>query len=108
MSATSMPNLPEIPQVVQDALQQRLDKLHWYQKYRNTATQIVAGFVTFIWWLIGSGIDLPTWLTITVGFVLYVAGVLGIKKTNNGLTPRTIEMVTNDVEAYVGGSHRAE
>lgn len=78
--------------VVQRLLEE-MNRQPWWKKYSNTVTAIVAGLVVLAGWITTTGIELPQWMTVLVGVVLFVGSVLGIRTTKNGITETVVEKV---------------
>ena len=85
-----------------DELKRQLEEQPWYRRFANTVTSAVGGVLLIAWLLTTSGVDLPDGVEKGVASAIALLTVLGVLKTKNGLTPRTVE----DIESYVG-KHRA-
>lgn len=84
------------------ALRKKLEEQPWWKKNSNTVTTALGGLVTLLWWASTSGLHFPAWGQAAMGVILYIASVLGVKYTRNGLTASTVEMVTTEVEQTYG------
>lgn len=85
-----------------DVLRDALQEQPWYRRFANTVTSAVGVLTIVVWLLVFTGTDIPDSVGKWVTGLLAVLTVLGVLKTKNGLTPRTVE----DIESYVG-RHRA-
>lgn len=88
--------VPEMPadqftaEFIERVLRQYLPAQPWWRRYSNTVTTAIGGAVTLVWWLASTGWDLPHWVQVTAGVVIFIGAVFGVKKTPNGLTPSTL------------------
>lgn len=84
-------NIPDVSDLAKTALgawvQRELAEQSWWQQKSNTIVTAVGGIVSFLWWIIGTGIELPQWALWTIGGIFFVATILGVNVTRNGLTP---------------------
>jgi hypothetical protein len=70
-----------------------MERQPWWKKYSNTVTAAISGVVVFLGWILTTGVGLPHWATITTGAILFLASVLGIHATPDGLTEPTITRI---------------
>lgn len=85
---------PHDPQAVADALAREFQaQLHRkiaeqpaFKRYANTATTAVGGVAQLAVWLAAFQLDLPAPAVYAIGALLFVAQLLGVKATPNGLT----------------------
>lgn len=83
-------------------LRQTLESQPWYRRFANTVTSAVGALFLILWFIASMGWDIPDGVEKGVASGIALLTVLGVLKTKNGLTPRTVE----DIESYVG-KHRA-
>lgn len=72
-----------------------LSEQPFWRRYANTVTTAVGGLVALAWWLSTTWTDAPPWLSTVIGILLFVASVVGVKATRNGMTPSTIAATIN-------------
>lgn len=90
---------------VQAAFEQRLHEILIAQPWwRRSANTVVSAF-TWLTYLASLALmlnlNLPDWGIWVIAAIFFVGGVIGIKKTRNGLTPSLIDLVFSRV-----GRHR--
>lgn len=84
------------------ALQEYVLSQPWWKRKANTVTGAWTGMLMVVWIAIGSGAEMPYWVTLLGGGLLYVGQLLGLSKTPNGVTPGVVEQVTAVVEESYG------
>ena len=90
---------PEIPDVVAEALRDRISSQSWWKQHSNTVSAGLTGLVTFVWWLTAMRVELPSTVTLGVGGLLAVGGALGVFRTKNGVTPSTADTILGDLHS---------
>lgn len=85
-----------------EILQEKKDEQPWYKTYVNSAISSVSLVANVLWALISAGMDVDPLIIIGVLAVIQFAGVMGIKLSTNGVTPKQIK----ELEDYVG-KHRS-
>lgn len=89
----------------QQRVQEVVKEQPWFVKYSNTATTVVSALTAFTVWAGGNAINLPDYVQMIIGGILFVAQVLGIKATKNGLTESTAQKA---MDPYVMDAVAAE
>ncbi|ASJ78828.1 tail protein [Rhodococcus phage PhailMary] len=96
--------------VLGEAFDKLIGNQPWYKRYANTVTTLVFTALQALWLAVSLGVDLPTQAVWGVAGLVLVGQVIGVKKTNNGVTDGLKDKVFNDLTGYVareGGKHRA-
>ena len=89
------------PGPVDDLVQAALGTQSWFQKYSNEVTTGFFGLLQVLGLVIGLGVELPPWAVISTAAVIFVANLVGITKTPNGLTPANAAQL-KAIEDYLG------
>jgi len=67
----------------------------WYERFSNTVAAAAAAAVTFAGWAASVGLNLPEPAQFIIGGLLFVATVLTVKQTRNGLTESLVPKLTD-------------
>lgn len=106
---------PNIPRAVAEAVQTGMENhLHemlvsqpWWRRYSNTVTSIVAYVTSLVWLAIGLGAHVSGFAVWAVAVLLAVGGVVGVRKTPNGVTPNLVDLVVKELgRTNTTGRHR--
>lgn len=95
----------DVPDWITIVLEKKLHEQKWYQKYANTVTTAITGLLTLVWWLVSTGISLPSWTVYAVGVLLWVGEIVAVKQTKNGVTPSVVDAVVSDLGSVTPGRH---
>lgn len=88
-----------LERMIGNALADELSKQPWWRRYAGTATMAATMIVTLGTWVTTTYADLPSPVSIVIGAVVAVAGVVAARAVPNGITPRGNEQV----EAAIAG-----
>lgn len=98
----------EVSDLFGSVLRRKLAAQPWYRQHANTLTAAVTGLLTLVWWAISSGIQLNEQTQVGVGLLLWLAQALGVGKTPDALTSKTVDSLVSDVDAAVGRHSRRD